>query len=127
VPTEARDDRWEQALNWVAVIAVTVFMSTLAFVLTGVRCRGMGVGLVLGRSAYCSTTNAPGLASTPIGIAFEFMLFCLPSLVAVTAALRWAVTGRRPSVTLVSLYCTASVVLSLLLVAAAQVQYAPMD
>jgi hypothetical protein len=126
VRDEAKYDPLEVTLSWVAVIAATMLTSAIAFFVTGLRCGAMGVAL--SRSAYCSAVNAPALASTPIGIALEFVLFGLPSVVALTAAVRWAVVRRRPRLTAVTVYCAATVALSLVLVAAAaHAQYAPVD
>jgi hypothetical protein len=107
------------------VIAVTLLTSAIAFLITGARCGAMGVAL--SRSEYCRAVNVPALAPTPIGIALEFALFGLPSLVAVMAALRWAISRRRPSLTAVTLYCAANLAMSLVLLAVAHVQYAPVD
>ena len=122
---DARYDPREQAWGWVAVIAVTLLTSAVVFLVTGARCGAMGVAL--SRSAYCRAVNVPALAPTPIGIALEFALFGLPSLVAVMAALRWAVARRRPCLTAVTVYCAVNVALSLALLAFAHVQYAPVD
>jgi hypothetical protein len=125
VHNEIRDDPWELALGWVAVIAVTLLTSAIAFLVTGARCGAIGVAL--SRSAYCRAVNAPALAPTPIGIALEFVVFGLPSVVAATAAFRWVVTRRRPYLTAVSVYCAANVALSLVLLGLAHGQYAPVD
>jgi hypothetical protein len=85
------------------------------------------MGVALSRSAYCRAVNAPDLAPTPLGIALELVVFGLPSVVAAMAAFRWVVTRRRPYLTAVSAYCAASVALSLVLLALAHVQYAPVD
>jgi hypothetical protein len=125
VRTEATGDRCEEAWAWVAVIAVTILTSAIAFLVTDARCGGLGV--VLSKSAYCRALDGPGLASTPPGIALEFALFGLPSAVALLAAVRWAVTHRRSGLTGVTVFCAANVALSLLLLAVAHAQYMPVD
>jgi hypothetical protein len=125
VRRDTRDDPWEQAGGWVAVIAVTLLTSAIAFLVTDARCGALGVAL--SRSAYCRALNAPGIASTPLGIGLEFALFGLPSVVAVVAAFRWIVTRRHHSFTAVSAYCATNLALSFVLLAAAHAQYAPVD
>jgi hypothetical protein len=85
------------------------------------------MGVALSRSAYCRAVNAPALAPTPIGIALDFVLFGLPSVVAAMAAFRWVVTRGRPYLTAVSVYCAANLALSLVLLTLAHVRYAPVD
>lgn len=124
VRRDASDDPREQVWGWIALIAATLVTSAIAFLLTGARCGALTV--TVNSSTYCRALNAPGVASTTLGIGLQFMLFALPTIVALAAGVRW-VLRRRGSLTRVSAYCAAAVLLSLLLLAAAHAQYAPLD
>jgi hypothetical protein len=117
-------DRAEQAWAWLALVLVTLCVSAISFLVTGALC---GSGVSAGRSAYCRVVGAPALASSPLGISLELLLFGLPPIVAMASALQWVTRRRRPSLTTVTVYCSISLVLSLILLVLAHAQYVSAD
>ena len=103
-------------MAWVALIAATLLVTAIVFLITGAKCWGFG------KSAYCRTINAPGLATTPTGIAVELVLFGLPPLVAVTSACRWLTKRRTPSLGVATSLCAAIIALSAVLLVLAHAQ-----
>ena len=103
-------------MAWVALIAATLLVTAIVFLITGAKCWGFG------KSAYCRTINAPGLATTPTGIAVELVLFGLPPLVAVTGACRWLTKRRTPSLGVATSLCAAIIALSAVLLVLAHAQ-----
>ena len=110
------DDPHEEAWAWVALIATTLLVTAIVFLITGAKCWGFG------KSAYCRTINAPGLATTPTGVAIELVLFGLPPLVAVIGACRWVAKRRSPSLTAATTFCAAIIALSVVLLVLAHAQ-----
>lgn len=113
---QVTDDPHEEALAWVALIATTLLVTAIVFLVTGAKCWGFG------KSAYCRAINAPGLATTPTGIAIELVLFGLPPLVAVTGACRWLTKRRSPSLGVATRLCAAIIALSAVLLLLAHAQ-----
>jgi len=113
---EVTDDRCEEAWAWVALIATTLLATAIVFLITGARCVGVG------KSAYCRAINAPGLPTTPLGIAIELVLFGLPPLVALIGACRWVTKRRTLSLGLATTVCAALIALSVVLVILAHAQ-----
>lgn len=113
---QVTDDPHEEAWAWVALIATTLLVTAMMFLITGAKCWGIG------KSAYCRAINAPGLATTPTGIAIELVLFGLPPLVAVTGACRWVAKRRSPSLSMATSLCAAIIALSAVLLVLAHAQ-----
>ena len=93
-----------------------LLVTAIVFLITGAKCWGFG------KSAYCRAINAPGLATTPTGIAIELVLFGLPPLVAVTGACRWVAKRRSPSLSAATTFCAAIIGLSVVLLVLAHAQ-----
>jgi TRAP-type C4-dicarboxylate transport system permease small subunit len=115
VRVQVTDDPHEEALAWVALIATTLLVTAIVFLITGAKCWGFG------KSAYCRTINAPGLATTPTGIAIELVLFGLPPLVAV-CGVDGSLSGRSPSLGVATSFCAAIIALSAVLLVLAHAQ-----
>lgn len=113
---QAADDPNEEGWAWLALIATTWLVTAIVFLITGAKCWG------LGKSAYCRAINAPGLATTPVGVAIELVLFGLPPLVAVVGACRWVAKRRSPSLGVATTFCAAIIALSVVLLVLAHAQ-----
>ena len=113
---QVADDPQEEGWAWLALIATTWLVTAIVFLITGAKCLGPG------KSAYCRAINAPGLATTPAGVAIELVLFGLPPLVAVIGACRWIARRRSPSLGVATTLCAAIIGLSVVLLVLAHAQ-----